>query len=71
MHAKEKYAHGDVFGHLKETHFSAQEAADYLEVSMSTFRRYVQSGKVIPAEIVGRSQRFFSGDLQKFKKSVL
>ena len=69
MHAEEVFLHGDLFGNLKEERFSAQEAAEYLEVSMPTFRRYVQSGKVIPAGIVGRSQLFSSGDLRKFKKS--
>jgi excisionase family DNA binding protein len=71
MHTKEIFLHGDLFGHLKDERFSAQDAAEYLEVSMPTFRRYIQSGKVIPAEIVGRSQLFSSGDLRKFKKSVL
>jgi hypothetical protein len=41
--------HHDVFGHFKDARFSAQQAAEYLEVSMPTFRRYVQSGKVISA----------------------
>jgi len=67
----DSFSHNDLFGHLKDERFSAQEAAEYLEVSMPTFRRYVQSGKVIPAEIVGRSQLFSCGDLQKFKKSIL
>lgn len=44
-----------VFGHLKDARFSAQEAAEYLEISMPTFRKYVPSGQVVPAEIVGRS----------------
>ena len=67
----DSFSHSDVFGHLKDERFSAQEAAQYLEVSMPTFRRYVQSGKIMPAEIVGRSQLFFSGDLRKFKQSML
>jgi excisionase family DNA binding protein len=71
MHTEEIFLHGDLFGHLKDERFSAQDAAEYLEVSMPTFRRYVQSGRVIPAEIVGRSQLFSSGDLRKFKKSIL
>jgi excisionase family DNA binding protein len=71
MHAEEIFLHGDLFGHPKDEGFSSQEAAEYLEVSMPTFRRYVDSGKVILAEIVGRSQLFSSGDLRKFKKSIL
>jgi len=71
MHTEEIFLHGDLFGHLKDERFSAQDAAEYLEVSIPMFRRYVQSGRVIPAEIVGRSQLFFSADLRKFKKSIL
>jgi len=67
----DSFSHSDVFGHLKDERFSAKEASVYLEVSMPTFRRYVQSGKVIPVEIVGRSQLFSSIDLRKFKKSIL
>jgi response regulator of citrate/malate metabolism len=63
--------HHDVFGHLKDARFSAQEGAESLEVSMPTFRRYVQSGKVISAEIFERGHCFSCGDLRKFKKSVL
>jgi excisionase family DNA binding protein len=71
MHTEEIFSHNDLFRHLKDERFFAQDAAEYLEVSIPTFRRYVQSGKVMPAEIVGRSQRFSSSDLRKFKKSIL
>ena len=66
----DSFSHSDLFGHLNDARFSAKEAAEYLEVSMPTFRRYVQSGKVIPAEIVGRSQLFSSADLRKLKKLI-
>lgn len=46
---------------------SVQEAAEHLEVSMSTFRRYVQPDKGISAGIVGRSKLFSSGDLRKLR----
>jgi len=71
MHKEEIFLHGDLFGHLKDERFSAQDAAEYLEVSMPMFWRYVQSGKLIPAEIVGRSQLFSSADLRKLKESIL
>lgn len=71
MHTEEIFTHSDLFGYLKDERFSEQDAAEYLEVSMPTFWRTIQSGKLIPAEIVGRSQRFSSADLRKFKKSVL
>lgn len=68
---QDSFFHKEVFGYLKAARFSAQEVAEYLEISMPTFRRYVQSQKINPVEIVGRSQLFASGDLRKFKKSIL
>ena len=70
MRLKEIFSHEDLFGHLQDGKFSAQEAAEYLENSMPTFRRYVQSQKIKPVEIVGRSQLFASGDLRKLKLSA-
>lgn len=64
---QDSFFHKEVFGYLKAARFSAQEAADYLEISMPTFRSYVQSQKIKPVEIVGRSQLYDSGDLRKFK----
>jgi hypothetical protein len=48
--------------------FIAQEAVEYLDISMSTFRRYVTAGKFIPTSNVGRNQMFAVPDLKKFKK---
>ena len=62
--------HEQVFGHLRNDTFSAEEAAEYLEVSMPTFRRYVQSGKIQPKEVIGRSQLFATIDLRKFKQKI-
>ena len=59
-----------VFGHLRNDTFSAEEAAEYLEVSMPTFRRYVQSGKIKPKELIGRSQLFGTIDLRKLKQKL-
>jgi excisionase family DNA binding protein len=64
------FTHEQVFGHLRNDTFSAEEAAEYLEVSMPTFRRYVQSGKIKPAELIGRSQLFASNDLRKLKQKL-
>ena len=41
----DNFSHQDVFGHLETELFSAQDAAEYIEISMPTFRRYVQSKK--------------------------
>jgi excisionase family DNA binding protein len=59
--------HELVFGHLKNTRFSAEQAAEYLEVSLPTLRRYVQSGRLKPSHIVGRSQLFSTADLRRLK----
>jgi excisionase family DNA binding protein len=64
------HSHNEVFGHLKHDLFSAEEAAEYLEVSMPTFRRHVQSGKIKPAGLIGRSQLFATTDLRKLKLKV-
>jgi len=66
----DQFTHSDVFGHLKDARFSAQDAAEYLEVSMPTFRRYVQSNKIKPVEVIGRSQLFTSSDLREFKQTL-
>lgn len=66
----DNFTHDDVFGHLKDERFSAQDAAEYLEVSMPTFRRYVQSNKITPIDTVGRSQLFASVDLRQLKKII-
>ncbi|MDP2432890.1 MAG: helix-turn-helix domain-containing protein [Pseudomonadota bacterium] len=62
--------HEQVFGNLDNDVFTAHEAAEYLEVSIATFRRYVQSGKIEPAHVLGRSQMFATRDLKAFKRSL-
>lgn len=63
-------SHEQLFGHLTEDNFTAQEATEYLEVSMSTFRRFVASGKLNPSSTVGRNQMFAVADLKAFKKAL-
>jgi excisionase family DNA binding protein len=63
-------SHEQLFGHLKGDDFTAQEAVEYLEVSMSTFRRFVTSGKLNPSSMVGRNQMFAVADLKAFKKAL-
>jgi len=62
--------HDQVFGKLRSETFSAEEAAEYLEVSLPTLRRYVQSGKLKPATVIGRSQLFSSTDLRLLKQKL-
>jgi excisionase family DNA binding protein len=64
------FSHSQIFDHLKNSLFSADEAAQYLEVSMPTFRRYVQAGKLKPTQNVGRNQLFSSGDLRRLKQKI-
>jgi hypothetical protein len=63
-------SHGELFGHLTGDEFTAREAAEYLEVSMSTFRRFVGGGKLTPSTTVGRNQMFAVPELRAFKKAL-
>ncbi|MFM9971815.1 MAG: helix-turn-helix domain-containing protein [Burkholderiales bacterium] len=63
------YAHDQVFGHLRSEPFSAADAAQYLEVSVPTLRRLVQSGKLVPSHVVGRNQMFSTQTLRAFKRT--
>ncbi|MEO8169941.1 MAG: helix-turn-helix domain-containing protein [Oxalobacteraceae bacterium] len=62
--------HEQVFGHLASDEFTAREAAEYLEISISTFRRYVHDGKVKPSSELGRNQLFATPDLKAFKRAL-
>lgn len=62
--------HEQVFGHLANDEFTAHDAAEYLEVSMSTFRRYVHDGKIQPSNELGRNQLFATRDLKTFKRAL-
>jgi excisionase family DNA binding protein len=64
------YTHEQVFGHLRNASFSAEEAAEFLEISLPTLRRHVQAGRLKPASIVGRSQLFSSVDLKLLKQKI-
>ena len=60
--------HEQVFGELANAEFSSSEAAEYLEISIATLRRYVQKGLIKPFRVVGRNQMFGAQDLKKFKR---
>ena len=66
---EDDFTHEQVFGHLQQEPFSASEAAEYLEVSVPTLRRYVQSGKLLPSHTVGRNQMFAANSLRAFKRT--
>lgn len=65
------FTHEEVFGDLASDEFTASEAAEYLEVSVSTFRRYVQGGKLVPCRVVGRNQFFATGALKQLKRAKI
>jgi excisionase family DNA binding protein len=62
--------HEQVFGHLRNATFSAEEAAEFLEISMPTFRQFVQSGKIQAKELIGEIQLFATADLRTLKKEI-
>ena len=65
-----EYSHEQVFGHLRNATFSAEEAAEFLEISLPTLRRYVQAGRLKPTSTIGRSQLFSSSDLKLLKQKI-
>ena len=66
---EDDFTHAQVFGQTHQEPFSAGEAAEYLEISIPTLRRYVQSGKLVPSCTVGRNQMFSADTLRTFKRS--
>ena len=62
------FTHEQVFGDLQQEQFSAAEAAEYLEISIPTLRRYVEAGKLVPSHVVGRNQMFSAQTLRTFKR---
>lgn len=66
---EDDFTHGQVFGETHQEPFSAAEAAEYLEISLPTLRRYVQSGTLVPSHVVGRNQMFSSHALRALKRT--
>lgn len=67
---KKNFSYKEVFGEVINAEFTASEAAEYLEISVPTFRRYVQAGKILPSHIVGRNQFFSAKDLKALKRAL-
>jgi excisionase family DNA binding protein len=65
---KENFSHAEVFGEVINSAFTVGEATEYLEVSVSTFRRYVQGHHINPSQVVGRNQLFSAADLKSLEK---
>jgi excisionase family DNA binding protein len=64
----DNFTHEQVFGHLVAEALTVQEAAEYLEMSVPNFRRYVQRGQITPVQTVGRNQMFATRPLKAFKR---
>ncbi|MET0858216.1 MAG: helix-turn-helix domain-containing protein [Telluria sp.] len=67
---EEDSTHEQVFGHLAQMQLTAAQAADYLDISMSTFRRYVNAERLRASSEIGRSDMFSTKDLKAFKSSL-
>ena len=63
-------SHEELFGDLKDAYFTASEAAEYLQISTATFRRYVRDGKISVSTEVGNNHLFLLDDLRKLKAAM-
>lgn len=68
--ATENFSREAVFGHLNGAQFSASEAAQYLDVSIATFRRYVRAGKIRASSEVGTSHLYPLTALRELKQAL-
>ena len=67
---KDNCSHEELFGDLKDAYFTASEAAEYLEISMATCRRYVRDGKISVSAEMGNNHLFLLDDLRKLKAAM-
>ncbi len=70
MNNQENFTHEQVFGDLKGASFTAKEAAEYLDVSIATFRRYVKDKKIMADSEVGSPHLYSLNALREFKKAL-
>lgn len=68
--SEENFTHDEVFGQLPNAGFAADEAADYLQVSIATFRCYVRDGKIKAASEVGNTHLYALEGLREFKNAL-
>ena len=65
----DNFTHDQVFGHLQGALFTAVEAAEYLEISMATFRRLLKAGSILANTEIGANHLYSLDDLRQFKKA--
>jgi excisionase family DNA binding protein len=63
---KDMYTRQEVFDDIRRAPFTAKEAAEYLEISEITLRRWVKAGK-ISFQRMGRNLLFDADQLKAFK----
>ena len=66
---QDNHSYKDVFGHLNMALFSGKDAANYLEISIPTLHKLVQSNKLLPKKVIGSSLFFAAYDLKLIKSS--
>lgn len=67
---EENLTHDEVFGHLKGKEFGSKQAAEYLDVSIATFRRKVADGAIKASSVLGRNHLYLLDDLRALKRSI-
>jgi len=66
--SKDKYTQKEVFEDIRRSPFTVKEAAQYLEISEITLRRWIKAEK-IPFQRVGRNILFDADELKASKKN--
>ena len=67
---QENFSHQQVFGDLEDALFTATEAAEYLQVSIATFRRYLKTQKITADSVIGSTHLYSLSHLREFKKAL-
>lgn len=65
---KDTYSRREVFDDIRRAPFTTKEAAEYLEISEITLRRWIKAGK-IPFKRMGRNLLFDVDELKSFKNT--
>lgn len=66
----ENFTDHELFEHLDDARFTASEAAEYLEISIATFRRYLKAKKIVASTEVGSTHLYSLDTLREFKKAL-
>ncbi len=64
---KDVFRHDEVFDDIRRLPFTVKEAAEYLEISEITLRRWIKAGK-ITSDRIGRNIFFEVDELKAIKK---